>query len=110
MDVLIVNLNNHCVFLRNNKGNQNNWIALDLVGTTSNRDAIGARVKIISGGKSQTAQKKSTSGYLSQSDSRIHFGLLKNEIVEKIEIVWPSGKRQVLENIKPNQILTVTEP
>jgi hypothetical protein len=57
-----------------------------------------------------TAQKKSTTGYLSQNDPRVHFGLAKNELIEKIEIIWPSGKLQVLENIKPNQILTVKEP
>jgi hypothetical protein len=110
IDAYIVNLNDHGVFLRNNKGNQNNWIMLKLVGTTSNRDGIGSRVKITSGGKVQTAQKKSTTGYLSQNDPRMHFGLAKNAIVEKIEIKWPSGKVQILDNIKANQILTVTEP
>ena len=80
------------------------------MGTTSNRDGIGARVKVTSGGKMQTAQKKSTTGYLSQNDPRMHFGLAKNNMVEKIEIKWPSGKIQILENIKVNQILTVKEP
>jgi enediyne biosynthesis protein E4 len=110
MDVFIVNLNDHCRFLRNNKGNQNNWLALDLEGTSSNRDGVGARIKISSGGRQQIAQKKTTTGYLSQNDPRIHFGLGKNETVEKIEITWPSGKVQVLENIKANQILKVKEP
>ena len=110
IDAYIVNLNDRGSFLRNNKGNQNNWIILNLVGTTSNRDGIGARVKVTSGGKVQTTQKKSTTGYLSQNDPRMHFGLAKNEMVEKIEIKWPSGKLQVLENIKTNQILTVKEP
>ena len=85
-------------------------MTLNLVGTTSNKDGIGARIKIISGGRVQTAAKKSTTGYLSQNDPRIHFGLAKNEMIEKIEIRWPSGKMQILENVKPNQILTVTEP
>jgi enediyne biosynthesis protein E4 len=110
IDGYIVNLNSHGAFLRNNKGNQNNWITLNLVGTTSNRDGIGAEVNVTSGGKVQTEQRKSTTGYLSQNDPRIHFGLAKNEMVEKIQIRWPSGKTQVLENVKPNQILTVTEP
>ena len=109
-DIFIVNLNDRGVFLRNNKGNQNNWLMLKLTGTTSNRDGIGARVKVTSGGKVQTAQKKSTTGYLSQNDPRLHFGLAKNEMVDRIEIKWSSGKIQVLENIKANQILTVTEP
>jgi hypothetical protein len=83
---------------------------LDLEGTTSNREGIGARVKITSGGKTQIAQKKTTTGYLSQNDPRIHFGLARNEIVERIEIKWPSGKTQILENVKANQILAIKEP
>jgi hypothetical protein len=105
-----VNLNDRGAFLRNNKGNQNNWITLNLIGTVSNRDGIGTRIKVTSGGKVQTNQKKSTSGYLSQNDPRMHFGLAKNEIVARIEIKWPSGKLQILENVKVNQILTVKEP
>jgi len=110
IDGYIVNLNDRGSFLRNNKGNQNNWIELNLTGTVSNRDGIGARIKLTSGGKVYTAQKKSTTGYLSQNDPRIHFGLAKNEMIDKIEIRWPSGKLQVLENIKVNQILPVKEP
>ncbi len=110
IDAFIVNLNDYAVFLRNNKGNQNNWLAINLIGTKSNRDGLGSRIKIISGGKTQTTQKVSTNGYLSQNDPRIHFGLGKNETIDKIEIVWLSGTIQVLENVKANQILTVKEP
>ncbi|WP_111708804.1 CRTAC1 family protein [Lutibacter citreus] len=110
IDIFIVNLNSASTFLRNNKGNNNNWITLNLIGETSNRDGIGSRVKISSGGKIQTSQKKSTSGYLSQNDSRLHFGISQNEIVDFIEIKWPSGKIQTLEQIKANQILTIKEP
>jgi enediyne biosynthesis protein E4 len=110
IDIYIVNLNDRGVFLRNNKGNQNNWLTLNLIGQTSNRDGIGSRVKLASGGKIQTAQKKSTTGYLSQNDPRMHFGLGMNKMVEKIEILWPSGKLQVLKNIEVNQIITVKEP
>jgi hypothetical protein len=110
IDAYIVNLNDRGSFLRNNKGNQNNWISLKLEGTTSNRDGIGARIRLTCGGKTQYTQKKSTTGYLSQNDPRIHFGLAKNDMVEIIEIKWPSGKVQVLNNIKANQILTVKEP
>lgn len=110
IDIYIVNLDSQGMFLRNNKGNQNNWLTLNLVGYNSNKDGIGSRIKLIAGGKVQTAQKKSTTGYLSQNDSRIHFGLLKNDSVERLEIKWPSGKLQVLKNIKANQILTIKEP
>jgi hypothetical protein len=110
IDIYIVNLDSRGMLLRNNKGNQNNWLSLNLVGHSSNRDGIGSRIKLIAGGKVQTTQKKSTTGYLSQNDPRVHFGIGKNDVVEKIEIKWPSGKLQVLENIKSNQILTVEEP
>jgi enediyne biosynthesis protein E4 len=110
IDGYIVNLNDRGSFLRNNKGNENNWISLKLVGTTSNRDGIGARIKLTAGGAVQTTQKKSTTGYLSQNDPRVHFGLAKNTTIDKIEIRWPSGKVQVLDNIKVNQIITVKEP
>jgi enediyne biosynthesis protein E4 len=109
LDVFIVNLNDHCRFLRNNKGNQKNWIIINLIGTTSNRDGIGATVKVTAGGKTQMNQKKSTVGYLSQNDPRLHFGLAMNEVVEKIEVKWPSGKVQVIANIKTNQILDIKE-
>jgi hypothetical protein len=110
LDIYIVNLNNRGMFLRNNKGNQNNWLIINLVGQTSNRDGIGATVKLTAGGKTQSAQKKSTTGYLSQNDPRMHFGLARNEKADKIEIRWPSGKMQLLDNIKANQILTIKEP
>ncbi len=110
IDIYIVNLNDKGVFLRNNKGNQNNWLMLKLTGTKSNRDGIGARVRVTAGGVTQTAQKKSASGYLSQNDPRMHFGLAKSLVADKIEIKWPSGKIQLLENIKANQILEVKEP
>lgn len=109
-DIFVVNLNDRCVFLRNNLGNKNNWLILNLIGKSSNRDGIGSRVKIVSGGKTQITQKRSTTGYLSQNDPRIHFGLAGNETVELIEIKWPSGKVQTLENVKANQILDVNEP
>jgi hypothetical protein len=73
-------------------------------------DGIGSQVKITSGGLVQISEKKSTTGYLSQNDPRLHFGLAKNDIINKIEIKWLSGKTQILENIKVNQILTVQEP
>ena len=79
LDAFIMNLNDHGVFLRNNKGNQNNWLLLNLIGQSSNRDGIGAKVMVSAGGKRQYAFRRSTTGYLSQNDPRMHFGLGKNE-------------------------------
>jgi hypothetical protein len=109
LDAYIVNLDDYGVFLRNNRGNENNWIILKLVGTTSNRDAIGALVKISAGNRQQVAVRRSTTGYLSQNDPRMHFGLADATVVDFVEIRWPSGKVQLLEDIKANQILTIKE-
>ena len=83
---------------------------LNLIGTTSNRDAIGARVRLTAGGKTQTRLRVNTSGYLSHSDVRLHFGLGDARRIDRIEIRWPSGKVQTLEGERPNRIITVTEP
>ncbi len=109
LDAYIVNLDDQGVFLRNNRGNENNWITFRLVGTSSNRDAIGALVSIESDGKKQVAVRRSTTGYLSQNDPRIHFGLGDATMVTRVEIRWPSGHVQELEDLKANQIITVTE-
>lgn len=110
LDIYIINLDGKGKFLRNNLGNTANWIILDLEGSESNRDGLGCRIRLQTKDKIQTAQKKSTSGYLSQNDSRIHFGLGEDAVVDKIEIKWPSGKFQVIEDINVNQILKVIEP
>ncbi|UCG27356.1 MAG: CRTAC1 family protein [Bacteroidales bacterium] len=109
IDAYIVNLNDHGVLLRNNKGNKNNWISLLLIGEISNRDGIGARVTITSGDLVQVTHKKSSSGYLSQNDPRLYFGFGDKKIVDRIEVVWPSGRINVLENIEAGQFLTINE-
>jgi len=109
IDVYIVNLEDQGILLRNDIGNKNNWLIVHLVGAQSNRDAIGARLKITIGDTYQITQKKGGSGYLSQNDPRIHFGLGKSEKVDRLEIIWPSGKEQVLENVEAGQILVIKE-
>ncbi len=110
VDVLILNLNTRPRLLRNDGGNDRSWIILQLIGTASNRDAIGARVRVTAGDVTQTKLRVSTSGYLSQSDHRLHFGLGEATQISTIEIVWPSGKVQKLDRVAVNQILRVTEP
>lgn len=109
LDVYVVNLNDFGVLLRNDKGNDNNWIKINLVGKNGNKDAIGTRVKILAGGISQMTEKKSASGYLSQSDGRVHFGLGQEGMVEEIEVIWPSGERQVMQNVPAGKIITIIE-
>jgi hypothetical protein len=109
LDILVLNLNDRPRLLRNDGGNRSHWLMVRLIGKQSNRDAIGSRVRLTSGGTTQTRNVISSSGYLSQSDYRLHFGLGKNKKAEKIEIRWPDGSIQVLKNIDANQILTITQ-
>ena len=96
--------------MRNDGGNQRNWLGLRLVGTTSNRDGVGAKIVLAAGGISQTREITNGGSFLSHGDSRAHFGLGFYAAAERIEIRWPSGKVQRLANIAANQYLIVTEP
>jgi len=110
MDVLVTNVNARPRLLRNEGGNRKNWIMVNLQGTVSNRDAIGSRVRVTVGERSQTRWRVSSSGYLSQSDHRLHFGVGDASTIDRIEVKWPSGEIQTLENVQVNQVLTVREP
>jgi len=109
LDIYIMNLNDFGVLLRNDHGNDKPWITINLIGTISNRDAIGAKVKVTTGDKTQFSYKKSASGYLSQNDPRMHFGLNNASVVDRIEVIWPAGSTTVLENVKINQMVTIKE-
>jgi hypothetical protein len=109
LDILVLNLNSRPRLLRNDGGNGNHWLSIRLIGKQCNRDAIGSRVRAGWGGKTQTRYVISSSGYLSRSDYRLHFGLGKSKEVKKIEILWPNGTVQVLRNVKANQLITITE-
>ncbi|HMJ62020.1 MAG TPA: CRTAC1 family protein [Bryobacteraceae bacterium] len=86
-----------------------NWLILKLAGTRSNRSAIGARVKVIANGRAQYAEVRSGGSYLSQNDLRLHFGLGEARTVERIEISWPNGTRQVFEDQAVDRIVTIKE-
>ena len=106
---ILVNNSHDRPSLLKNYGEQGNWILLKLVGTKSNRDAIGARVTLHAGDHQQMQEVRSGGGYISQSDFRLHFGLGKASRVDSIEIRWPSGLVQRLENVAINRIITVRE-
>ena len=110
LDLLVLNLNGPARLYRNDGGNRGNWIMVRTVGTASNRDCIGARVRVKSGGTTQVRDIRSSSGYLSQGDFRAHFGVGKSQKVDRIEVRWPSGRTSTLDNVKVNQVITVTEP
>ncbi|MFZ0429233.1 MAG: CRTAC1 family protein [Acidobacteriota bacterium] len=110
LDVLISNISGPAILLRNDGGNRRNWLSLDLRGRSSNRDGVGAVVSVQVGGQKRVAYRKASSGYLSCSDPRVHFGLGDQTQVDSIEIIWPSGTAQVLKHVRANQILMVEEP
>ncbi len=93
----------------NRSGNQNHWIILKLVGVKSNRDGLGTKVKITTSLGAQFNAANTAMGYNSSSDKRVHFGLGSATSVDTLELTWPSGIKQVMKNVKSDQILTVTE-
>jgi len=96
-------------FLLRNQGNNNNWIKLNLIGDESNRNAYGAKIKLVSGSLIQYREHTSAHGYNSANDFRVHFGLADNTFVDLIEIQWPSGKISEFNNQEINQTLTLKE-
>ncbi len=110
LDIIITNLNGKPTLYRSGTGEDYHWIQISIKGTTSNRDGIGTRVKISTPDGVQTRDVISSSGYLSQSDRRLHFGLGKYDTIEKIEITWPDGNSNFYSNVKANQFITYNEP
>jgi len=109
LDILVSQNNGPAALYRNDGGNSNHWLQLRLQGTKSNRDGIGAVVRVTSAGGAQSQTVHSGSSYCSASDLALTFGLGKDTAVTSVEIFWPSGGRQKLSNVKPDQRLTVQE-
>ena len=109
MDLLAANLDEGPSLLLN-RGASGNWLFLKLVGTASNKSAIGTRVTARTGDRIQTREVRSGGSYQSQSDLRVHFGLGASREVDELSIRWPSGRRQTMKHVAGNQILTIREP
>ena len=109
LDVLINPVNAFPELLRAESGGSNNWLKLKLVGTKSNRSAVGARVKCVTADGTQIDEVRSGGSYYSQNDLRVHFGVGLNQKVKTVEIRWPSGQVDTLKDVPVNQILTVKE-
>ena len=109
LDILVNNNGGAPQLLRNDGGNRNHWIQVFLIGTKSNRDAVGARVKVVAGNRILYDQKKGGMSYQSAQDPRLHFGLADRQIVDSLEIRWPSGAATKLQNLKADQVVTVKE-
>ena len=110
VDVIVANQNQPALLYRNTPEPSNHWIAFKLVGTRSNRSAIGAEVMLESGDLRQRRVVDGGSGFASQNDRRLHFGLGAREWVDRITISWPSGVRQIVTRPPIDGFVTITEP
>ena len=110
VDVIVANQNQPPVLYRDYPDSTNHWIAFRLIGTRSNRSAIGAEVVLESGDLRQRRVVDGGSGFASQNDRRLHFGLGSREWVDRVVIHWPSGAQQVLQHPQIDRFITVTQP
>jgi hypothetical protein len=110
LDAVVTTNDGPLYVLHNATSTPNHWLILKLVGHKSNRDAIGAEVRVVTGRITQIATVTTASSYLSSSDKRVHFGLGTETAAATVEIRWPSGIRQTLKSVRSDQILQVDEP
>jgi enediyne biosynthesis protein E4 len=109
LDVVVGNNGDPPLLLHNNGGNGGHFVSFKLVGTKSNRDGMGARLKLTAGGMTQIREIAGGGSYLSQSDLRAHFGLGSAEKIEKLEIAWPSGAKQTFKDFRADQFYSIQE-
>lgn len=109
LDILASNNGERPQLLRNDGGNANHWLELQLIGTRSNRDGVGARVKLTAGKMTLFDQRKGGMSYQSAQDPRLHFGLGRHKMVDSLEILWPSGIVTQLSKLAADRILAVKE-
>ena len=110
VDIVVNCLNSQPEILMNRSSNSNHWLVINLVGTLSNRDGLGTRIKLTTADGAQFNHASTSVGYGSSSDKRVHFGLGKATKVQALDIAWPSGVHQLLTNVAADQVLTVREP
>ena len=109
IDILINPVNAYPELLRAEPATKNNWLKVKLVGVKSNRDGIGARVRVVTADAVQIDEVRSGGSYYSQNDLRVHFGVGKSQKVKTLEIRWPSGQVDTLADVAVNRIITVRE-
>jgi hypothetical protein len=109
VDILMLNVGGPPTLLINRTQSENHAVLFRLVGTKSNRAAIGARVTVTAGAVRQFSEVRSGSSYCSQNDLRLHFGLGKESVIASAEVAWPSGKKEVYKDLAADFIYTITE-
>jgi len=111
IDIVVSNLDAAPTLLRNDGGNANHWLTVSLRGTRSNRQGIGAIVTIVDdSGRTQSGICSTTSSYQSASDPRVHFGLGEAGRIRRVEVRWPGGTVQALNDVAADRILEIVEP
>jgi hypothetical protein len=111
MDIVVAVVNGPAKIFHNVTQTSNHWILLQLRGSKSNRMGIGARIRLTGEDGSKQFNEVTTSvGYASSSDSRVHFGLGASKMAKEIEVVWPSGIRQILKDVQGDTIVRIDEP
>ena len=108
-DLLLINVGEPPVLLRNDGANRNHWLGIALTGTTSNRDGVGAKITVTAGGRRRTKQRLGGTSYCSASDPRLLFGLGSTTLIDEVEVRWPSGQISTLKNVSANQYLAIKE-
>ena len=109
IDILVFNMNEPPSLLRNDYAGPNGWIAVKLEGTASNRAGLGAEVRVTAGGRTQARVALSQTSYYSHDDLRLHFGLGSSKVADAIEVRWPSGRVEVLNNVPGGHVVTIKE-
>jgi len=109
IDVLVMNMNEPPSLLRNDYAGGNGWLMVRLEGVKSNRHGIGATVLLTAGSRTQAQSVVSQSSYYSHNDLRLHFGVGARDVVDRIEVRWPSGAVDTLRGIKGRQTITIRE-
>ncbi|MHB8901479.1 MAG: CRTAC1 family protein, partial [Thermoguttaceae bacterium] len=109
LDMVVLNTNAAPTILRNDLDRQNRWLEIDLEGTRSNRDAVGARVRVVAGDLVQVAEVHSGRGYQSHFGSRLQFGLGSRQKVDRVEVRWPGGTSEMFSDINSDHLLRLKE-
>jgi hypothetical protein len=110
LDVVVANQRGPLLIYKNTVAPENKWIEFELIGTNSNRSAIGAQVTVFWNAQRQVQEVSGGSGFCAQNQRALHFGLGKTSQVDKAVIRWPSGKMQTIEKPNVDEIHKVTEP
>ncbi|HIG55331.1 MAG TPA: CRTAC1 family protein [Candidatus Latescibacteria bacterium] len=109
IDLFVVELNDAPTLLRNDGGNTANWLVVQVIGSDDNRDGAGTRIRLQIAGQSQSRTVNGAASYLSHNDLRVHFGLGESEKVAQVEIIWPNGSVDIVEQVPANKLLVVRQ-